>query len=87
MTISAFLLNNNGEMIFITPRSYTSGFYFKSFREVFFSEIVPKQFHLFVSRDEAFVRDDVLQEHLIIHGERRSVNIKSDEILIGIIIV
>ncbi len=71
MTISAFMLNTDGEMIFITPRSYTSGFYFKSFREVFFSKITPKQFHLFASRNEAFVRDEVLQEHLILHGKKK----------------
>lgn len=80
MAVSAYLLNEDGEIIFITPRSYTSGFYFKSFREVFFSEIVPNEFHLFGSRKEAFVRDDVLQEHLIIHGKKkRKTNFKKTE--------
>ena len=79
MTVSAFMLKDDGEMIFITPRSYTSGFYFKSFRELFFSEITPEQFHLFVSRDEAFERDEVLQEHLIIHGKRKTGTIKTDK--------
>jgi len=82
MTVSAFMLKNDGEMIFITPRSYTSGFYFKSFRELFFSEITPEQFHLFASRNEAFERDDVLQEHLIIHGKRKTGIIKVDKKII-----
>jgi len=71
MIISAFMLKKGGDMIFITPRSYTSGFYFKAFRESFFAEMTPEQFHLFGSRDEAFERDDVLQEHLIIHAKKR----------------
>ena len=33
MAMSIHLLKNNGEMIFITPRSFTSGAYFKKFRE------------------------------------------------------
>lgn len=78
MALSAYLLDEEGDLIFITPRSYTSGYYFQAFREAFFSEIIPQRFHLFGSRKEAFVRDDVLQEHLIIHGKKRnSSNIKS----------
>ena len=78
MALSAYLLDEEGDLIFITPRSYTSGYYFKAFREIFFSEIIPQRFHLFGSRKEAFVRDDVLQEHLIIHGRKRnSSNVKS----------
>ncbi len=50
MSISANLLSCNGELIFITPRSYTSGFYFKSFRNYFFSKIKISQIHLFHSR-------------------------------------
>ena len=82
MIVSAFMLRDDGEIIFITPRSYTSGFYFKSFREVFFSEIIPEQFHLFASRDEAFERDEVLQEHLIIHGKRKNGITKPDKKII-----
>jgi adenine-specific DNA-methyltransferase len=72
MAISAKLLKLNGELIFITPRSYASGPYFKSFRESFFTEITPIQFHLFNSRTEAFDRDAVLQENLILHAKRKS---------------
>jgi adenine-specific DNA-methyltransferase len=78
MVLSAYLLEEEGDLIFITPRSYTSGYYFKAFRETFFNEIIPQRFHLFGSRKEAFVRDDVLQEHLIIHGRKKnSTNLKS----------
>jgi adenine-specific DNA-methyltransferase len=70
MAISAKLLKNNGELIFITPRSYASGPYFKTFREFFFNEVTPIQFHLFNSRTEAFDRDSILQENLILHAKR-----------------
>ena len=70
MALSAKLLKGNGEIIFITPRSYASGPYFKSFREFFFNEVVPLQFHLFNSRTEAFDRDSILQENLIVHAKR-----------------
>lgn len=36
MAMSVKLLKPNGEMIFITPRSFTSGLYFRKFREYFF---------------------------------------------------
>jgi adenine-specific DNA-methyltransferase len=72
MAISARLLKNNGELIFITPRSYASGPYFKSFREFFFNEVTPLHFHLFNSRTEAFDRDSVLQENLILHAKKSS---------------
>jgi adenine-specific DNA-methyltransferase len=69
MAISARLLKPQGELIFITPRSYASGPYFRSFREFFFAEIIPLQFHLFESRTEAFDRDAILQENVILHAK------------------
>ena len=41
MAIAAHLLAKNGELIFITPRSYTAGPYFRLFREHFFSYVEP----------------------------------------------
>ncbi|MBX2960739.1 MAG: Eco57I restriction-modification methylase domain-containing protein [Flavobacteriales bacterium] len=77
MALSAKLLNENGELIFITPRSYASGGYFKTFREFFFNLIDLENVHLFVSRKDTFKRDKVLQETVIIKGTRRS-NINYD---------
>jgi adenine-specific DNA-methyltransferase len=71
MAISARLLKVNGELIFITPRSYASGSYFKLFREYFFKIIEIDNVHLFVSRKETFTRDKVLQETVIIKGTRK----------------
>lgn len=71
MAISARLLKENGELIFITPRSYASGSYFKLFREYFFKIIEIDNVHLFVSRKATFNRDKVLQETVIIKGTRK----------------
>ena len=83
MAISARLLKNHGELIFITPRSYASGPYFRSFREFFFSEITPVQFHLFGSRTEAFDRDEVLQENVILHAKRNGKKHDDAEVIIS----
>ncbi|MBW8049325.1 MAG: N-6 DNA methylase [Cytophagales bacterium] len=71
MAISGRLLKENGELIFITPRSYASGNYFKTFREFFFNLIDLEKVHLFASRKDTFNRDKVLQETVIIKGTRR----------------
>lgn len=71
MAISAALLKQNGQLIFITPRSYASGNYFKLFREFFFKMIEIDKVHLFVSRKDAFNRDKVLQETVILKGTKR----------------
>ena len=71
MAVSGALLRQGGSLVFITPRSFTSGSYFRKFRAAFFRTIRPKQVHVFGSRREAFRRDDVLQESVIFVGERR----------------
>ncbi len=70
MAIAAKLLSKEGEFIFITPRSFASGGYFKLFRQYFFKLIQIEKVHLFNSRKETFNRDKVLQETLIIKGRR-----------------
>lgn len=70
LSISANMLNNNGELIFIIPRSFASGDYFKKFREIFFSKIQIDKIHLFISRKDAFGEDKVLQENIIIKGRK-----------------
>jgi len=65
-TMGVFNLENNGEMVYIIPRSWTSGAYFKRFRQKFLSECVLEHIHLFVSRDKVFETESVLQETMII---------------------
>lgn len=74
MAISVDLLKENGEMIFITPRSFASGQYFNSFRDYFFSNINLSFIHLFKTRSKTFDRDKVLQELLIIKATKSKNN-------------
>lgn len=61
-----FNLRSDGELVYIIPRSWTSGAYFKSFRQKFLAEGVLEHIHLFVSRDKVFENESVLQETMII---------------------
>lgn len=74
MGIAAKLLSKNGELIFITPRSFASGNYFKSFRELFFNTVQIDKIHLFNSRKDTFNRDSVLQETVVIKAIREEIN-------------
>ncbi|HEV8080964.1 MAG TPA: N-6 DNA methylase [Chitinophagaceae bacterium] len=71
---AAKLLKDNGELIFIIPRSFAAGNYFRAFREAFFSEVEIEQIHLFNSRTDTFTRDNVLQETLILKGKKQKLN-------------
>lgn len=59
-------LKENGEMAYIIPRSWTSGAYFKKFRQYFLTNGKLEHIHLFVSRNKVFDKEDVLQETMIL---------------------
>ena len=65
-SMSLFNLKDDGEMVYIIPRSWTSGAYFKRFREYFLTEGKLEHIHLFGSRNKVFDKEDVLQETIII---------------------
>lgn len=65
-SMSLFNLKDDGELVYIIPRSWTSGAYFKHFRQKFLSEGALEHIHLFVSRDKVFENESVLQETMII---------------------
>lgn len=68
--MSAFDLKENGEMVYIVPRSWTSGAYFGRFRKKFFGEMVLEHIHLFESRDKVFEIESVLQETMIFKAKK-----------------
>lgn len=82
MIVATKLLKESGELIFITPRSFASGNYFRAFREALFQEIEIQQIHLFGSRTDTFDRDNVLQETLILKGKKQKINGHSPSILV-----
>lgn len=80
MAMSAKLLKEDGELIFINPRSFTSGAYFKSFRNWFLNNVKLTDIHLFDNRGNVFKNDKVLQETLILRAERTTKDIKTTNI-------
>jgi adenine-specific DNA-methyltransferase len=70
MGLSAKLLKSHGELIFIIPRSFAAGNYFKAFRQSFFNKVSISDIHIFESRDKMFKNDNVLQENIILRATK-----------------
>lgn len=70
MAMAVKLLKDNGEFIFIVPRSWVSGLYFTAFRNYFFENMSVINLHLFESRDRVFEGENVLQETMIIRAKK-----------------
>lgn len=69
--LSLLLLEPNGQLVAIIPRSFCNGPYYKPFRDLIFKSWSIKHIHLFDSRNKAFKNDNVLQENVIIMLERK----------------
>ncbi len=67
LAVAVELLEPDGELVAITPRSFCNGPYFRSFRRWFLREMSPRRIHVFNSRSAAFRSDEVLQENVIFH--------------------
>jgi adenine-specific DNA-methyltransferase len=67
MAIVASSLNEGGQMVAITPRSFTNGLYFKNFRNYLLNATAIESIHIFKHRDRVFKNDaaKVLQENII----------------------
>jgi len=65
MALSLDMLNENGQMVFITPRSFCSGLYFKRFRKWLLDNGIINNIHVFESRKDVFTKENVLQENVI----------------------
>jgi adenine-specific DNA-methyltransferase len=64
------LLEDGGQMVAITPRSFCNGPYFRPFRENLLARMALHRIHVFASRSAAFSADDVLQENIIFHATK-----------------
>jgi adenine-specific DNA-methyltransferase len=69
-SMSLFNLKEQCEMVYIIPRSWTSGLYFTAFRKYFLNHGKLEQIHIFVSRDKVFKQEQVLQETIIVKLEK-----------------
>ena len=59
-------LKQGGQLVYIMPRSWTSGAYFERFRRYMLSCCSVSGIHLFGSRDKVFSSEQVLQETMIV---------------------
>lgn len=59
-------LFQGGQLVYIIPRSWTSGAYFKAFRHFLLKQAALQHIHLFLSRDKVFEQETVLQETMIV---------------------
>lgn len=84
MMVSAQLLDDGGEICFITPRSYTAGPYFKRFREHLFARLQPLNVHLFEARNKVFGESSVLQENIILHAGHKEAFSDNNELKISV---
>ena len=80
MAAAADLLNPEGEMVFIVPRSFCNGFYFARFRRQLLGSLSLERVHVFASRRAAFRADDVLQENVIVWLVKKS---QSDGVVVS----
>jgi adenine-specific DNA-methyltransferase len=67
MAVVMACMKDSGEMVTITPRSFTNGLYFKGFRSYLLTQCSLDLIHIFKRRDKVFKNDDsaVLQENII----------------------
>lgn len=64
------LLEPEGQLVAITPRSFCNGPYFKPFRRSFFDLMTLRRIHVFDSRGLAFQDDQILQENVIFQATK-----------------
>jgi len=67
LAVTLACLRSGGEMIAITPRSFTNGLYFKGFRAYLLAQSTLHRIHVFKRRDKVFQKrsSSVLQENVI----------------------
>ncbi len=65
LSMSRYLIEDGGQIIGITPRSFCNGGYYKRFRLSFFENLFFHKIHTYTRRDKAFNEDNVLQENIL----------------------
>lgn len=70
LAVAINLLEPEGQLVAITPRSFCNGPYFRPFRQLLLAQMAIQQIHIFESRIHAFKDDAVLQENIILHATK-----------------
>ncbi len=66
VALCVLLMQDQGQVVAIIPRSFCNGPYYRPFREFLLSTCSLERIHVFQSRNKAFKDDDVLQENVIV---------------------
>ena len=64
--LAVAMMEDNGEVVAIVPRSFCNGPYYRPFREFLLERAALTHIHVFESRTRAFKDDEVLQENIIV---------------------
>ncbi|MCB4790270.1 MAG: N-6 DNA methylase [Elusimicrobia bacterium] len=83
MTLSLDMLKSDGKMMFITPRSFCSGLYFKPFRKWLLQHGQITNIHMFESRSNVFGNGTVLQESIITGIMPKKNEVESNKVTIS----
>jgi len=83
IAMSVALLDADGQLTAITPRSFTNGPYFRSFRRYFFNHMFFDRLHMYESRSKAFAQDAVLQENIIFGSHCRQATDSEPSVVIS----
>ncbi|MDP3972479.1 MAG: Eco57I restriction-modification methylase domain-containing protein [Candidatus Nanopelagicales bacterium] len=70
LALGVSMLKRGGQVVAITPRSFTNGPYFGEFRRKFLSAVALNDIHTYASRSRVFAESGVLQETVIIRATK-----------------
>lgn len=84
MAMAATMLKDQGQMVFITPRSFCSGLYYKKFRKWFLNKVAIELIHIFESRRVVFHKDEVLQENIILKARAATEGKIADKVKVTV---
>ena len=70
IALSVILLAKLGQIVAITPRSFTNGPYFSQFRNFLLDQVALDRIHTFESRSTVFADTGVLQENIIVSATK-----------------
>ncbi|MFK5880509.1 MAG: Eco57I restriction-modification methylase domain-containing protein [Flavobacteriaceae bacterium] len=85
MAVAMACMNDGGQLVTITPRSFSNGLYFKGFRTYLLMKSALDLIHIFKYRGKVFKNGDssVLQENIICHfvkgAETDSITVRSSD--------
>jgi len=66
VALCVLLMQEQGQVVAIIPRSFCNGPYYRPFRELLLNTCSLERIHVFGARNKAFKDDDVLQENVIV---------------------